>query len=115
VEILGSTTKYKQIAQLKITTKKNLIIFHKPYEWYDLAERLRKEYGQSIMLISSRCKRELGFTVRHHKGLEPHDSAEWEVMKSEGWNHRYHYEDQVHLDFYNEAQQSFFMLKYLNN
>jgi hypothetical protein len=100
---------------MKVTAKKNLIIFHKPYEWYDLAERLRNEYGQSIMLISSRCKRELGFTVRHHKGLEPHDPVEWQQMKDEGWTHRYHYEEQVHLDFYNEAQQSFFMLKYLNN
>ena len=100
---------------MKITIKKNLIIFHKPYEWYGLAERLRTEYGQSIMLISSRCKRELGFTVRHHKGLEPHDAVEWEAMKSEGWKHRYHYEEQVHLDFYNQAQQTWFVLKYLNN
>jgi hypothetical protein len=100
---------------VKTTVKKNLIIFHNPYEWYELANRLRSEYGQSIMLISSRCKRELGFTVRHHKGLVPHDSVEWELMKAEGWKHRYHYEDQVHLDFYNEAQMSFFMLKYLNN
>jgi hypothetical protein len=99
---------------MKITVKKNLIIFHQPYEWYGLAERLRSKYGISIMLISARCKRELGFTVRHHKGLVPHDSIEWELMKEEGWKHRYHYEEQVHLDFYNEAQQSWFMLKYLN-
>ena len=99
---------------MKTTIKKNLIIFHKPYEWYNLAERLRKEYGQSIMLISARCKRELGFTVRHHKGLEPHNAVEWELMKEEGWKHRYHYEEQVHLDFYNEAQISWFVLKYLN-
>ena len=98
---------------MKITVKKNLIIFHSPYEWYGLAEQLRKEYGQSIMLISDRCRRELGFTVRHHKGLVPHGETEWEVMKSEGWNHRYHYEDQVHLDFYNEAQQTWFVLKFL--
>jgi molecular chaperone IbpA len=26
------------------------------------------------MLISSKCKRELGFTVRHHKGLVPFDN-----------------------------------------
>jgi hypothetical protein len=25
-----------------------------------------------------------------------------------------HYEDQVHLDFYNESTQSWFQLKYLN-
>jgi hypothetical protein len=100
---------------MKITAKKNLIIFHKPHEWYELAQQLRAEYGISIMLISDRCKRELGFTVRHHKGLAPHDPIEWEAMKSEGWTHRYHYEEQVHLDFYNEAAMSFFMLKYLNN
>ena len=99
---------------MKITVKKNLIMFHKPHEWYNLSYRLRDEYGISIMLISDRCKRELGFTVRHHKGLAPHDPIEWESMKEEGWTHRYHYEEQVHLDFYNEAQQTWFMLKYLN-
>ena len=100
---------------MKTTVKRNLIIFHNPYEWYDLANRLRDEYGQSIMLISSRCKRELGFTVRYHKGLVPHEDIEWEMMKGEGWQHRYHYEEQVHLDWYNEAQMSWFVLKYLNN
>ena len=100
---------------MKTTVKKNLIVFHKPYEWYELANRLRAEYGQSIMLISARCRRELGFTVRHHKGLVPHADIEWELMKDEGWKHRYYYEDQVHLDFYNEAQQSWFILKYLSN
>ena len=100
---------------MKTTVKKNLIIFHSPYEWYELAESLRTEYGQSIMLISARCKRELGFTVRHHKGLVEHSKETWEIMKSEGFHNRYHYEDQVHLDFYDEAQQTFFVLKYLNN
>jgi hypothetical protein len=65
-------------------------------------------------MISFTCKRKLGFTVRHHKGLVPHTTIAWELTKDEGWQHRYHYEDQVHLDFYNEAQQSWFMLKYLN-
>ena len=92
-----------------------MIIFHSPYEWYELANRLRTEYGQSIMLISAKCKRELGFTVRHHKGLEKRNEVEWAIMKLEGWDNRYYYQDQVHLDFYNEAQMSFFVLKYLNN
>jgi hypothetical protein len=100
---------------MKISVKKNLIIFHKPYEWYILAERLRVKHGQSIMLISARCKRELGFTVRHHKGLAEHSKDTWKVMKSEGFHNRYHYEEQIHLDFYNEAHMSFFMLKYLIN
>ena len=100
---------------MKTTIKKNLIIFHQPNEWYALSNRLRVEYGPSTMFISSKCRRELGFTVRHHKGLVPHEDIEWELMKDEGWKHRYHYEEQVHLDFYNEAQQTWFVLKYLNN
>jgi spore coat protein CotF len=53
--------------------------------------------------------------VRRHKGLEEHPKEIWEVMKSEGWGHRYHYQEQIHLDFYNEAAQTWFVLKYLNN
>ena len=99
---------------MKVTIKPNLIIFHWPGEWEKLQSRLRQDHGSRIML-SWVCKRELGFTVRRHKGLEPHDRAEWEVMKSEGWNHRYHYQEQIHLDFYNAAAQTWFVLKYLNN
>jgi hypothetical protein len=99
---------------MKVTIKSNLIIFHWPGEWEKLQSQLRQDYGSRIML-SWVCKRELGFTVRRHKGLEPHDPAEWEVMKSEGWNHRYHYQEQIHLDFYNAAAQTWFVLKYLNN
>jgi len=100
---------------MKITVKKNLIIFHSVREFEELHHSLLQEHGRATMLVSWRMKRELGFTIRHHKGLVPHDESEWAVMKSEGWNHRYHYEDQVHLDFYNEAQHTFFVLKYLNN
>ena len=100
---------------MMITVKRNLIIFHKPYDWCLLTERIKADYGDNILLISWRLKRELGFTVRHHKGLEPHDKETWEMMKSEGWDKRYYYQDQIHLDFWNEASMSFFMLKYLNN
>jgi hypothetical protein len=100
---------------MKTTVKKNLIIFHSVREFEELHHRLLDEYGKGTMLVSWRMKRELGFTIRHHKGLVPHDESEWAVMKSEGWNHRYHYEMQVHLDFYNESAMSWFILKYLNN
>jgi hypothetical protein len=100
---------------MKITVKRNLIIFHEPYDWAELSDRIKKDYGDNIFLISWRLKRELGFTIRYHKGLEQHDSTTWEIMKSEGWDHRYHYQSQVHLDFWTESQMSFFMLKYLNN
>jgi hypothetical protein len=99
---------------MKVTIKKNLIIFHKLHEFEELHTRLMADHGRSTMLISWKLKRELGFTIRNHKGLVEHDKDTWEVMKSEGWNHRYHYESQVHIDFYSEAQQTWFVLKYLN-
>lgn len=99
---------------MKITVKKNLIIFHRPDQWSDLQARLVEDFGSKIA-ISFVCKRELGFTVRRHKGLVPHPQAEWEIMKSEGWHHRYHYQEQIHLDFYNPAQQTWFVLKYLKD
>jgi hypothetical protein len=98
---------------MKIIVKKNLIIFHRVSDWDPIQDRLSKEYGAKIM-ISYVCKRELGFTVRRHKGLVPHDQESWAIMKSEGWDHRYYYQDQIHLDFYNDAQMSWFMLKYLD-
>lgn len=98
---------------MKVTVKHNLIIFHNPAEWVNLQAQLVQEYGNRI-LISYACRRELGFTVRHHKGLEPHSNEIWEVMQSEGWHHRYHYQEQIHLDFYSESAQTWFVLKYLN-
>jgi hypothetical protein len=99
---------------MKVTVKPGLIVFYNPKDWEPIQYRLGLDHGTRV-LISYVCKRELGFTIRRHKGLVPHPQDTWEVMKSEGWNHRYHYQDQIHLDFYNEAQQTWFVLKYLNN
>jgi hypothetical protein len=99
---------------MKTTIKHNLIIFHRPDQWSNIQTQLVQDFGPRIA-ISFVCKRELGFTVRRHKGLVPHSKENWEIMKSEGWDHRYHYEDQVHLDFYSESAQTWFVLKYLNN
>jgi hypothetical protein len=99
---------------MKTTIKPNLIVFHDVREFEELHHRLLEEHGRATMLVSWRMKRELGFTIRHHKGLVPHDSVEWEFLKEEGWKHRYHYESQVCLDFWSESAQSFFILKYLN-
>lgn len=100
---------------MKIIIKHNLIIFRNTWEWYEIRDRIKQDYGDKIFAISWRLKRELGFTVRQHKGLVKHDDDVWEVMKADGWDHRYHYEEQIHLDFYNELQMSWFVLKYLNN
>jgi len=99
---------------MKISIKPGLIIFHNVDAWSVLFQQLLHEQGNKIA-ISKVCRRELGFTIRRHKGLVPHPLDTWEVMKSEGWNHRYHYQDQIHLDWYAEAAQTWFVLKYLNN
>jgi hypothetical protein len=96
----------------KVTIKRNLIIFHKPHEWAEIYQLILRDFGVK-MTISFVLKRELGFTVRHHQGLVPHDQEARESLGSD-WPHKYHYEQQIHLDFYSEAAQSWFQLKYLN-
>jgi hypothetical protein len=95
---------------MRTTVKKNLIIFHKLHEWESVRRQLVAEYGISIM-ISWKMKRDLGFTIRYHKGLVPHSTGDDTLISDAEW--RYHYEEQVHLDFFNEETQSWFQLKYL--
>jgi hypothetical protein len=87
---------------MKVTVKKNLIIFHNELEWQEISSQLVTEFGPSI-LISWKTRRDLGFQVRYHKGLVPrkHDPEQ------------FYYQDQVCLDFYSEAAQSWFQLRYL--
>lgn len=92
---------------MKVTIKKNLIIFHNPKEWQEVSAQLVEEFGSSI-LISWKSKRELGFQVRYHKGLVKRTD-----QYVEDYQGQYYYEDQVCLDFYNEAAQSWFQLRYL--
>jgi hypothetical protein len=98
---------------LKVTTKKNLIIFHNPEDWERVLDRLAEDFGTAIRMRHI-MKRELGFTARDHRGLEPNrklggvlDAFVIEARPG------YHYEQQVHLDFYTEYAQSWFILKYL--
>ena len=96
---------------MKVQIKQNLIIFEEPYEWVTIRDQIKQEFGEKIFMISWRTKRELGFTVRHHKGLHP-----WETGVDDfDLQGRYYYAPEVHLDFYNEVAMSWFMLKYLNN
>jgi hypothetical protein len=94
----------------RTTTKKNLIIFHDLEDWYQVLDRLAEDFGQAIRMRFI-MKRELGFTARDHRGLVPNRGVldSFLVEAKPG----FHYEQQVHLDFYNEASQSWFILKYL--
>jgi hypothetical protein len=87
----------------KVTVKKNLIIFHNPGEWSDIYALILRDFGMG-MALRTRLRKEMGFTYRHHQGLvaneHPYDGM--------------HYEQQVHVDFFSQAAQSWFQLKYLN-
>lgn len=99
----------------KVTTKKNLIIFHDPRDWDRVLDRLAEDFGTAIRMRHI-MRRELGFTARDHRGLALNRQlgddplGSFTMVDRPGW---YHYEQQVHLDFYNEASQSWFILKYL--
>ena len=96
----------------RTTTKKNLIIFHNPEDWAHVLDRLAEDFGQTIRMRHI-MKRELGFTARDHRGLVPHAHGAFDSIVLVDRPGLYHYEQQVHLDFYTEASQSWFILKYL--
>jgi hypothetical protein len=102
----------------RVTTKRNLIIFHNPEEWLTVLVRLEKDFGHAIRMRHI-MRRELGFTARDHQGLVPNRKLDkmWAVLQSQPKVYEdapgYHYEYQVHLDFYTESAQSWFILKYL--
>jgi hypothetical protein len=95
-------------------------------QWEKIEQRLKEEYANtpSVMLLRSRTREVLGFTTRLHKAwienndykkqrleydLLPRDSALWQLAEPYKGNTEY----QVHLDFYNSSQETFFRLKYL--
>ena len=90
----------------KVIIKKNLIIFRKPGEWSEIYSKILKEFGMG-MAVRTRLRRELGFTYRTYQQWIPFDKS--------GDRVRHYCEDQVHVDFYNESTQSWFILRYLNN
>ena len=90
----------------KVTVKKNLIIFHSPGEWSDIYAMILQDFGIK-MALRAQLRKEMGFTYRYHRGLVPNEHP-----RENGPNMRY--EEQVHLDFFSEAAQSWFQLKYLN-
>jgi len=70
-------------------------------QWAKLHTQLAKDNHSSVMLIRSKMKMVLGFTVRRH--------TKWKMDPDFG--HKYS-EDTIHLDFYNEPKRTMFLLKY---
>ena len=71
-----------------------------PREWNQIRKQLKEEYAYkpSVLLIRETMKRELGFTTRYHQV----------------YNEQTGYVENVCLDFYNDASESWFRLKYMN-
>lgn len=96
--------------------KTQTIIFDSESDWERVRQRIIAQYGLSIVLVSWRLKRELGFTVRRHKAYLP-----WNKEQKDNWGHttelkyQYYPVEQVHLDFYNDSSLSFFILKFMEN
>ena len=91
-----------------VVIKRNLIIFDNEDLWEPIKQKILAEYGPTHV-ISWVMKRELGFTARRHQN--------WQTVNK---NHvgeditvRWYFQNQVHLDFFNDAAQSWFQLKYL--
>jgi len=91
-----------------VVIKRNLIIFDKEDLWEPIKQKILAEYGPTHV-ISWVMKRELGFTVRYHQTWITIDTN----YLGEDIVPRRHYQNQVHLDFFNESTQSWFQLKYL--
>lgn len=69
-------------------------------EWTPIRQKIAIEYKwkPSVLLIRETMKRELGFTTRYHKEWDPG---------------MVRYKEIVCLDFYDDATETMFRLKYL--
>lgn len=68
-------------------------------EWTMVREKIREMFGDSMILLRAKMRRELGFSVRRH--------TNW-VPKMDGG----YYDDIICIDFYTEEARTFFLLSY---
>jgi hypothetical protein len=73
-------------------------------EWYKIRDRIREDFGDSMVILSFKMKRELGFTVREHKAYDPFDPMH--LLRNS-------YQTMICVDFYTEQAKVWFTLKYL--
>lgn len=66
-------------------------------KWIRLRDRLRQEHPLSTLLIRDKMRRELGFTTREERVYS---------------KQRHHHIEVVHLDFFDDRLESWFVLKY---
>jgi hypothetical protein len=77
-------------------------------QWYIILERIKTEHPVSVWAIGRKQREVLGFTVRGYKDYP-------ELGKNKHGEQYYgRPEEGVYLDFWNDAQETFFSMKYLN-
>lgn len=65
--------------------------------------KIKDEYNPSVYLIRERMQKTLGFTVRRHRIDQK--TSDNELFSG-------YYLESVHLDFYDDAKKTWFLLKY---
>lgn len=75
-------------------------------KWNLLCEKLKEDYPPSYLLIRSKMRETLGFTVREHKS--------YEKVESNGFATTSFVRQlvEIHLDFYDDKKRTMFLLKY---
>jgi hypothetical protein len=105
-----------------------------PSQWKKLKARLESDYKDtpSVVLMRSKCKEVLGFTVREHRGWKEKTNKEYQKEYAEYqerqqqqqltsdvllWPHgeprRGVSVYEIHLDFYDDCKETWFRVKYL--
>jgi hypothetical protein len=90
-----------------------------PYQWANVYAEIKKRERPSVVLSRSKMKEVLGFTVRDHreyvkdKDYVKSPEAD-ELFGDMGWYEGKVSQHTVHLDFYDEAKRTMFLLKYGN-
>jgi hypothetical protein len=72
--------------------------------WLKLREHLFQTQPRSVMLTRWKMREVLGFTDRLH--------TEWIANKPNRYGGMGYTQRQIHLDFFDEAKRTFFLLKY---
>jgi hypothetical protein len=71
----------------------------KKKEWHLIKKQIQQDFQDtpSVWLLRSTMKKVLGFTIR----------------EGTSWNVKHGYRNRVYLDFFDEAKETYFILKYL--
>jgi hypothetical protein len=77
-----------------------------PQHWDSVLMKIKDEYNPSVYLIRERMQKTLGFTVRRHQEWIDRSQTPGDDLDSG------YYLESVHLDFYDDAKKTWFLLKY---